>query len=61
MDIFERAGTYLRPRLNGQPVAFGSVVRGLASESGSSGKHWRADVRVVGELPVRRREQASRP
>jgi len=39
MDIFERAGTYLRPRLNGQPVAFGSVVRGLASESGSDGKH----------------------
>jgi hypothetical protein len=28
----------------------------------SSGKHhWRADVRVVGELPVRHRGQASRP
>jgi len=23
--------------------------------------HWRADVRVVGELPFRHREQASRP
>jgi hypothetical protein len=32
------------------------------ADLGSSGKHhWRADVRVVGELPVRRREQASRP
>src|SRR5260370_21215723 len=30
------------------------------ADLGSSGKHhWRADVRVVGELPVRRREQAS--
>jgi len=32
------------------------------ADLGSSGKHhWRADVRVVGELPVRRREQVSRP
>ena len=32
------------------------------ADLGSSGKHHRgADVRVVGELPVRCREQASRP
>ena len=32
------------------------------ADLGSSGKHhWRADVRVVGELPVRHREQANRP